>query len=140
MMDFISVPIVVGIVFFSIYKLFELFVCRRERLNIIEKFTGSGVMPTLNKSTLDGYFRQRMSYGALKAGCLLIGVGLGLLIGYVICAASIPNYMEHYKDWNFKEIISIVYGSSVLLFGGIGLIAAFILELKIGKKNKETEK
>ena len=37
MMDFISVPLVVGIVCAGIYGLFELFVRKRERLAIIEK-------------------------------------------------------------------------------------------------------
>ena len=37
MMDFISVPLVVGIVCAGIYGLFELFVRKRERLEIIEK-------------------------------------------------------------------------------------------------------
>lgn len=134
MMDFLSIPAVVGIVFYGIYKLFELFVCRRERLNIIEKLTESAVVPTLDKTALDGYFRQRFSYGALKAGCLLMGIGLGLLVGFMICNLSIPNYIEHYKDWEFRQMIGIIYGASVLLFGGIGLITAFVIELKIGRK------
>ncbi|GHT44741.1 hypothetical protein FACS189438_3120 [Bacteroidia bacterium] len=29
------------------------------------------------------------------------------------------------------------YGASVLLFGGIGLILAFVIELKMSKKEKE---
>lgn len=133
MMEFISIPVVVGIIAYSIYKLFELFVCRRERLNIIDKLAENTTLPT-DKLSLDGYFQPRFSYGALKAGCLLIGIGLGLLIGYLLCSVSIPNYLENYKDWNFRQIIGIIYGSCVLLFGGIGLITAFIIELKIGNK------
>ena len=37
MMDFIMVPLIMGIITLGIYKLFELFACRRERMAIIEK-------------------------------------------------------------------------------------------------------
>ena len=133
MMEFISIPAVVGVITYGIYKLFELFVCRRERLNIIDKLTENTTLST-DKLSLDGYFRPRFSYGALKAGCLLIGIGLGLLIGFLICSLSIPHYIENYNDWDLRKISGIVYGSCVLLFGGIGLITAFLIELKIGKK------
>ena len=37
MLDFIMVPLVCGIFVLGFYKLFELFVCKKERLLIIEK-------------------------------------------------------------------------------------------------------
>ena len=37
MLDFISIPLVVGIVTLGIYKLFELFARKKERLSLIEK-------------------------------------------------------------------------------------------------------
>ena len=37
MMDFIMVPTILAIITLGIYKLFELFVCKKERLTIIEK-------------------------------------------------------------------------------------------------------
>ena len=37
MMDFITIPLVVGTITLGIYKLFELFVCRKERIAMIEK-------------------------------------------------------------------------------------------------------
>ena len=37
MMDFIFVPLVVGVITLGIYKFFELLVCRRERRMIIEE-------------------------------------------------------------------------------------------------------
>lgn len=134
MTDFLLIPSVIGIITYGIYKLFELFVCRRERLNIIDKLTENITMAPSDKLSLNGYFQQRFSYGALKAGCLLIGIGLGLLIGFMICCLSMPNYLQHFKDWEFRQISGIIYGSCVLLFGGIGLITAFVIELKIGKK------
>ena len=52
MMDFISVPLVVGIVCAGIYGLFELFVRKRERLAIIEKI-GDNWMPLLSMVNWD---------------------------------------------------------------------------------------
>ena len=37
MMNFIMVPAIMAIITVGIYKLFELFVCKKERLMIIEK-------------------------------------------------------------------------------------------------------
>jgi hypothetical protein len=37
---------------------------------------------------------------------------------------------------NAYEISGVVYGASVLLFGGLGLLVAFVIELKSMKNNK----
>ncbi len=41
MMDFIMVPTILAIITLGIYKLFELFVCKKERLTIIERWERS---------------------------------------------------------------------------------------------------
>ena len=41
MMDFIMVPTIMAIITLGIYKLFELFVCKKERLMLIEKISMS---------------------------------------------------------------------------------------------------
>lgn len=137
MMDFISVPLIVGIVFLGAYKLFELFVCRSERLKIIEKLNdrleGAEVA---GKLTLPGYRQSGLSFGTLKGGCLMLGIGLGLLIGFFICINALPSYYTN-TSWEYSQIAGIVYGSCVLLFGGAGLLTAFLIEIKIGKKNEE---
>ena len=65
---------------------------------------------------------------------LLAGMGLGLLLGYLICYATIPNYFTADRDWMYREPVSLIYGACVLGVGGIGLIVAFITELKLNKK------
>ena len=84
-MDFITAPLIVGIITLGIYKLFELFACRRERITLIEKL-GEKMSQTdleLNgKICLPDFNRPQLSFGALKGGCLLLGVGLGLLVGF----------------------------------------------------------
>lgn len=138
-MEFISIPVVVGIITYGIYKLFELFVCRRERLSIIEKLSTNQFMPASGGLSLPNYSQPRISYGALKGGCLLVGIGLGLLTGFIICATCIPDYFKNHGG-NIREMITIIYGSGVLIFGGIGLLTAFIIELKLEKKERDTER
>ena len=135
MMDFISVPLVVGIVCAGIYGLFELFVRKRERLAIIEK-----IGDKLDASAFDGklglpHYMRNFSFSSLKAGCLLAGIGLGLLVGFIINMCMATN--SYYDDgWYRHEVAGTAYGASVLLFGGIGLIIAFVIELKLGKNIK----
>jgi len=139
MTDFIMVPLIVGIVFLGIYKLFELFARRRERIMLIEKI-GMNVDPSLVQDTLTFPTKSSRSgvFGTLKIACLLLGVGLGLLIGFFI-----SNYYYggiHMGDISdsttrfMREMIGIIYGASTLLCGGLGLLIAFIVELKNLKK------
>ena len=132
MMDFIMVPLIVGIVCAGIYGLFELFVRKKERLAIIEKI-GDKLEPSAFDVKIGlPRLATNFSFSSLKTGCLLAGIGLGLLVGFIISVSL--------TDFNLdgrRELISTVYGASVLLFGGIGLIIAFVIELKLLKdKNK----
>lgn len=131
MMDFIMVPAVMTIITLGVYKLFELFVCKKERIMLIEKMDERGLLPQMDTPKLRG---SSFSFSALKIGCLLAGMGLGLLLGYLICYATIPNYFTADRDWMYRETVSLIYGACVLGVGGIGLIVAFITELKLNKK------
>ena len=129
MMDFIMVPLIVGIVCAGIYGLFELFVRKKERLAIIEKI-GDKLDPSADVKIGLPRLSANFSFSSLKAGCLLAGVGLGVLVGFII-SVSTTNY--DLKNWGEREMVSSIYGASVLLFGGIGLIIAFLVEMKITK-------
>ena len=126
MLDFIMVPLVCGIFVLGFYKLFELFICKKERLLIIEKM-GEKFTPDMLEHKLNFSSIGNMSFSALKFGCLFMGFGLGLLAAFAI------HY--NFEDFLFKkwEIQTTVYGASVLLFGGLGLLIAFLIELKINK-------
>lgn len=137
MLEFIKAPLIIGIVCAAIYGLFELFVRKKERLAIIEK-----IGDKLDASAFDikiglPHLVKNFSFSSLKAGCLLAGIGLGLLLGFFISMTILrDNTLE---DWWQTEIISTVFGASVLLCGGIGLIIAFIVEMRLSK-DKEKEK
>ena len=135
-MDFISVPVVCGIFVLGFYKLFELFVCKKERLAIIEKI-GEKFSPDMLENKINLPSVGNVSFSALKFGCLFVGLGLGLLVAYLICTTTLEGYAEMSSDrfnWNLRETISVIYGACVLLFGGAGLLTSFLIELKISKK------
>jgi len=130
------VPLVVGTITLGIYKLFELFVRKKERLAIIEKI-GDKFDPTMigNKFSFPDQNDFKNSFGTLKAGSLILGVGLGLLIGFFICQAYVYGPIPTITVNNYAyEISGVIYGASVMLFGGLGLLISFIIELKLKKK------
>lgn len=142
-MSYITGWIIVGIITLGIYKLFELFVGKKERLALIEKL-GDKLDPSMGgeKFHLPAGFSlfpaSRMSFSSLKLGSLLFGMGIGLLIGYIICASTIPDYYSDH-NWRITEMSSLIYGASVLLFGGLSLIIAFVVELIIVRKDNKNK-
>ena len=125
MLEAIMVPVVCGLFIGGFLKLFELFVCKKERLALIEKM-GDKITPDMLQSKISFSSIGNLSFCALKVGCLLIGLGLGILVAFFI----------HYNMMDFcddRRIQSSLYISCVLLFGGIGLLTAFLIELKINK-------
>ncbi|MBP1639058.1 MAG: hypothetical protein H6Q17_641 [Bacteroidetes bacterium] len=138
MMDFITIPLVVGMITLGIYKLFELFVRRKERLSIIEKLGEKlDISVMQQKMSLPFRFDGQFNFGTLKVACLLLGVGLGLLVGYAIVVNTVPGFNLDTFDNRFSQGASVVYGASVLLFGGLGLLVAFLVEMNYIKKKKE---
>lgn len=92
MMDFIFVPLVVGVITLGIYKFFELLVCRRERRMIIDKMDGNTLIDYLKFVPMGVRIGAPVSVrpvsggvsGTLKAGCLLLGIGFGLLFAFML--------------------------------------------------------
>lgn len=114
----------VAIVFGVVYKLFELFVGRKERILLIEKL-GDKLTPDTFKNGII-YRPSLSSFGGLRMGCLLLGLGIGLLAGFGIA------------NWQGADdrTTSIIYGSCVLIGGGLGLIASYLFEMNQLKKEK----
>ena len=128
-MDFITVPLTFGVVTLGIYKLFELYACRKERLLMIEKLGDKCSADILKEKIYPSLGLGKISFSALKLGCLLVGLGLGLFVAFLI-NVNVVYFFEEY-GWNMK---SVLYGSCVFFFGGLGLLIAFLVELKINKK------
>lgn len=134
--NFLVPILVVGTITLGIYKLFELFVCRRERMMLLERMLASDLkeLPRFSYG-----WRVRFSFSALKWGCLLMGIGLGVLLGYAICWNTIPGFPGDDLYYPSDSIVAVIFGASVLLMGGLGLLVAFLVELKLGKKDEEAD-
>lgn len=119
---FITVIIVWGI-----YSLFELFVHRKERLTVIDKLDFSKSNKDIN---LNIFNKRNIGNNALRIGLLLMGIGLGLLVGFFVHVIV----AGHDAD---SETRGIIYSSGILLFGGFGLLSAYLIEHKQRKADKQ---
>lgn len=125
----------VAIIFGVIYKLFELFARRKERMMLIEKLENLSAENLPDKLSM--LTSGSSSAGALRLGCLLLGVGLGLLTGFGIVYGMVPDYMQGGEiAWQVRNTVSIIYGASTLLGGGLGLVISYIIELKQQQKKR----
>ena len=132
----LSSMVIVAIIFGVIYKLFELYVKRKERIMLIERM--SEPLPpdaVKEKPFSDSQFPLKTSFArftSLRVGCLLTGLGVGLLAGFFILYAI--------RDTTFIDgnALSTVYGACVLLGGGISLLVSYMIEQKqLHKKDGE---
>lgn len=106
---FIPIIGIIGIVIMVIYlRRFQ----NEERMAMIDK----GLDPTLFAN------KPRSTSGTLRASLLLIGAGLGLLLGYFLDR-------QFYMD-------EVGYFSMLLLLGGTGLGAAYLIEERKIKKGE----
>ena len=129
-------PLMAGIIFYFIYLSFELFVRRQERLKLIDKIEQSFTpkdFSFLKFSSLLPAFSKK-SFTSLRFGCLFTGIGLGLLVGlflslYINTGLNIGN-----SSWEKDTFYGVAYSSSVLLFGGLGLLVSYFIENKTTRK------
>ncbi|MDO4770575.1 DUF6249 domain-containing protein [Porphyromonas sp.] len=118
---------IIFIIFTCIYKIFELFVRRNERIKLIDKLSESDNPQALRDAILSKYRNRSVNNkSTIKVASLLLGMGIGLGIALFIV------YLDYvYHDMNMNDIweVSFVYRnfemitlSSVLFFGGIGIL------------------
>jgi hypothetical protein len=112
-MEDILVPIVLfGVIFGIVYIVVS--ARHKERMVMIEK----GADPSLFKSQQLKFSR----YNTFKYGLLLVGIAIGIIIGGLVDASDVVNE-------------ETAYFSSILFFGGLALIVAFLLRNKLEKEN-----
>lgn len=134
MLNFFAPVFVLGIITLGAYRIIELFVRRRERMLIIDKMHScSNPAMLTNQLHMSLIGKPRYSNWTLRASLLLIGLGIGFIIGLLIQLAII--YQLDRMDINLiRNLTEIVYFASTLLFGGIGLLVAYLIERKDEKK------
>lgn len=128
------------IITIGVYRMLELYVRRKERLAIIEKATSENLsFDKFDKSELMGRINKA---GALQIGMLLAGLGLGVLVATILFltltggvdAYPQENYSRHGNFYHLKSELTL---ACVLLFGGLGLLAAYLIEKKEQRKYEE---
>lgn len=134
MMDFITTPLTTVIVFYFIYRLFELFVRRSERMMYISKMRDNS---PANLRLPDLWPRRMGSFSALRAGCLILGLGLGLLVAFFINAMALPGFTSGETSWEMRQVAGTTYGACTLIFGGAGLIISYAIESHNDRKHTE---
>jgi len=133
--------LVCAIIFITVYKVFELFVRRSERIAMIEKLS-SGLEPQILKTRLNlpSYQTDNYSSWAIRIGLLLVGIGLGIVVAAVIDLLAVPPAISEGQLFHeFRHTISVLYPAFATLFGGLGLVIAYFIEKKSWKKNSEEE-
>ena len=99
-----------AVIFASLYV--YLTTRNKERLAMIEK----GVSPEIFFAKQE----PKSGYSNFKFGLFLIGVAIGIIAGYFLMEAGMDD--------------SAAYFSMIFLFGGIGLVASFLLQKRFEDK------
>ena len=76
---------------------------------------------------IDPHSGKQRGRGGLKFALVAIGVGIGLLIGNILDSSGIV----------YEEV---AYFSMAFIFGGIGLLAGYLIEAKQLKEEQERER
>lgn len=139
-MNDLAPVLVCAIIFITVYKIFELFVRRNERLAMIEKLS-NGIDPQILKahSTLPVYKNESYSSWAIRIGLLLLGLGLGVAIAVIVDLFAVPPATEGHIYIEFRNAVSLLYPAFASVFGGIGLVIAYFIERKGNKPGKSSD-
>lgn len=139
-MDWLVGPLVVGFITLGIYKIFELYARRRERILLIEKLAEiKEPLEAKGKISLD-FSSGGFQFSSLRMGCLLLGLGVAFLIAYFICSNTIEGYninLSHDAKLFITSRAEIIYAAALMLGGGLGLLTSFLIELKMQRDDKK---
>ncbi|GHV58232.1 hypothetical protein FACS1894182_09550 [Bacteroidia bacterium] len=142
----ITAILIVGFVVLGIYKLFELFVKKSERMALIEKLpaflhsneAGKGInFPEIS------FMRRDYGSWPLRLALLLMGVGLGCLLAFLLqyCMFDFSNY--NLSEWQGRREVEnirfVLYFSFIAIFGGLSLFIAYLVERKQSKKETDSK-
>lgn len=137
-MNALSNVAIVAVIFITCYKLLEVLIKRKERLNIIDKLSEVSKIDNSNVLDLLNGWGSNMRSGkfiSLRIGCALMGIGLGILVAFIFVRINF-GFVNGSTDWYVRDIISSIYGASTMLFGGLALILCYIIERKEHERGK----
>lgn len=90
------------------------YMVNKERMAMIEKGMDIGATKA-----------QPQPYKNLKWGLLLIGLGLGLFIAYLL-----DYWVFNSTNEELNEKVGFIYFSLMAIFGGLGLFISYLIEKK----------
>jgi len=127
---------IVGIVFFSIYKIIELFVKLSERKRMLEKM--GQVSPEMLQSNLNSLQAAQINnfkgnqFLPLRLGAVAIGIGFGWILGLLMKANMYGISGYGYRDFDSVSV------ATTSLCTGIALIIVYFVERKAYKEAKRS--
>ena len=134
---------IVGIVFFSFYKIIELFVRQKERKLMITKM--SEISPEMLQSNVNSLqLAANNSYPGnqftmLRLGGLALGIGAGWFFGWVINMCQL-NYEllkgEIFNKYDIQDMMNSTFIATIAFGVGISLIIVYLIERKTLRKSK----
>jgi len=138
MMDELFMFLTFATVTYAIYKLFELFVRRSERLAIINKLS-DGMNPHLISGSLnvDLNFNNTGQSVPMRLGLLLVGIGLGIFIVAMVHLNILSKMDNDESWWRYRDIFILLYFAIPTTLGGAGLLIAHLIEERRAKKKYE---
>jgi hypothetical protein len=146
--DFAIAAALIGVAF-VIYKWFEALIFKKERLELISRLDGEGLVEYLKRMPMglgggskpvNSVVQQEADYKqphpatwALRWGLLAIGLGAGLFFALFL------TEMNHYElsDYNGRKMVDFTILIGGLLGAGLGMLISFIIEYFLCKKSKE---
>jgi hypothetical protein len=110
--------------FSSIFGIFYIYMTIRnkERMALIEN--------GLNPKAFENQENNGLKRWILRLSLIAIGIALGILFAFVIVEAFYIGSLRK------VHIESVLYPACIFLFGGLGLLSSYFVELKLDKKEK----
>ncbi|WP_329904488.1 hypothetical protein [Porphyromonas pogonae] len=127
--------IIVGIIFYFIYKIFELYVRRNERMRMLDLSKDNPNLQISAENLWKSYKTSDFSATSsnnrwIRISALLMGVGLGAVVGFWLIISIRSYWVEYFGDRYLDTDIILL--ASMMLFGGLSLLISCLLI-----KNKE---
>ncbi|MEI6123181.1 MAG: DUF6249 domain-containing protein [Bacteroidota bacterium] len=114
--------------FFGVLVPISLFIGGFITIVFLRKYQNDERMAMIEKGMEPSQRKKGNGFGTLRFALLTIGVGLGILIGFIIIRIMATND---------ESVTGAVYGSTVLIFGGGGLLSAYLANKK--REDKENQ-
>jgi hypothetical protein len=119
--------LVVGISVFGVYKLFELFVRKQERMAMVDKIDKLSEIEFKGTKIDLPAFSSYGKFTSLRIALLLMGVGLGFITGFILLLEGFIR--------DSRQESEILYFACIALFGGLGLLISYFIEASKEKRN-----